>query len=227
MTSSDPQPTAIPAATSGRACRRWDGAQYCGETEDTHLYVNGPRCPRHTPAAIAGEPEPTGQYCAPARHYCVAAGVPCAAWTELQQDEAAVTDPGTPPNPALFDVPDAPGPALPAPKESDTVKRTRRQAAMLAAGIHPLSAVLSVKLRLHPEAAPYGDSKAEGRRCGNCRFREQTGNRGRTYPKCLIGWDGDPRREPPRASHGAATDCRAWWPACVDHQPVGPGEVRA
>jgi hypothetical protein len=118
----------------------------------------------------------------------------------------------------LFDVPDAPAPEPPAPKESATVRRTRRQAAMLAAGIHPLSAVLSVKLRLHPEAAPYGDRQADGRRCGNCAFREPVYGGAKNYQKCLFGWDGNPRKDPPRASHGGATDCRAWWMACVDHQ---------
>ncbi len=121
-------------------------------------------------------------------------------------------------DPALFDLPQAGEPVAPAPCESETVRRTKRQAAMLAAGTHPLSAITSRRLRLHPEAAPADDRQAEGRRCGNCAFREQTHGGARTHPKCLIGWDGEPRTEPPRASHGAATDCRAWWPACTDHE---------
>ncbi len=108
----------------------------------------------------------------------------------------------------LFDVPAEPEPE-PAPTESATVRRTRRQAAMLAAGIHPLSAVLSVKLRLHAEAAPYGDRQADGRRCGNCRFRELLTWRSQTLPKCTYG---------ARMTHGAASDVRAYWSACVDHQ---------
>lgn len=113
----------------------------------------------------------------------------------------------------LFGVPDAPEPKPP--KESPTVRRTRRQAAMLAAGLHPLSTVLGTvsgsKLRLHTEAAPYGDHRAPGRRCGNCRFRKLVHGGAQSYPKCAFG-DGA------RVSHGAATDCRAWWPACSDHE---------
>lgn len=42
----------------------------CGEPQ-TRLYIVGLRCVSHTPAAIAGRPEP-GQsvYCAPLRCYC-------------------------------------------------------------------------------------------------------------------------------------------------------------
>lgn len=32
----------------------------CGA--DGRLYLPGPRCPLHTPAALAGRPEPSGQY---------------------------------------------------------------------------------------------------------------------------------------------------------------------
>lgn len=108
----------------------------------------------------------------------------------------------------LFGTPDVPKPEPP--KESQTVRRTRRQAAMLAAGIHPLSAVVD-KLRLHEQAAPYGDLRAPGRRCGNCRWREVFSYRNGRYPKCTFG-DGA------RMSHADATDCRAWWPGCVNHE---------
>jgi hypothetical protein len=85
---------------------------------------------------------------------------------------------------------------------------TMRQAALLASGWHPLSGG-----KVHAEAAPADDRTAPGRRCGNCRFRA-TGE----YPKCFYGWDGDRRHAPPRTSRGLATDCRAWWPACQDHE---------
>jgi len=43
---------------------------YCGSAE-TRPYACGPRCPVHTPAALAGQPEPDSRrYCAPARCYC-------------------------------------------------------------------------------------------------------------------------------------------------------------
>ena len=118
--------------------------------------------------------------------------------------------PDVPPVP-LFDVD---RPAAPA-GESAGGSRARRQRELLAAGLHPLTLVLSRPLRLHPEAAPHDDLKAPGRRCGNCRFRRalQWGNR--AYPKCTLG-DGA------RASHGAATDCRAWWSACPGHEYAQP-----
>lgn len=53
-------------------CTRWAAAagQHCGGTP-TRLYIQGHRCNSHTPAALAGEPEP-GQdaHCAPNRRYC-------------------------------------------------------------------------------------------------------------------------------------------------------------
>jgi len=51
------------------------------------------------------------------------------------------------------------------------------------------------------------------RTCGNCRFREVFGRAKRGYPKCTYGGD-----TPPRATHSAASDVRAWWPACTDHE---------
>lgn len=45
-----------------------------------HLYPCGYRCAEHTPARLAGNPEPdSAQYCAPNRCYCGN----CASWTEL------------------------------------------------------------------------------------------------------------------------------------------------
>lgn len=42
----------------------------CGRT-DTRPYACGPRCPEHTPARLAGLPEPDiARYCAPRRCRC-------------------------------------------------------------------------------------------------------------------------------------------------------------
>jgi hypothetical protein len=87
--------------------------------------------------------------------------------------------------------------------------RTVRQRVALTHGQHPLSVTLG-PLALHADAAPADDKRADGRRCGNCRFRQQTGPH--SYPKCGFA-------EPARISRGAGTDCRAWWPACTDHEP--------
>lgn len=68
--------------------------------------------------------------------------------------------------------------------------------------------MLSRSLRLHPEAAPAGDTAAPGRRCGTCAHLTRNGW---GYLKCGFG-DGV------RTSHGAGTDVRRFWPACVDHE---------
>lgn len=107
---------------------------------------------------------------------------------------------------ALFDVTPQPAP----PQESEGQRRTRRQRELLAAGQHPLTLVLSHPLRLHADAAPGGDKRADGLRCGTCSHRTYATSNGRHYPKCTV---------PGRMSNGAATDCRAWWPACVNHLP--------
>ena len=59
------------AGARAQACDHHTAAgAVCGATTDVRLYANGPRCPTHTPAALAGRPEPSGQYCAPNRCYC-------------------------------------------------------------------------------------------------------------------------------------------------------------
>lgn len=123
----------------------------------------------------------------------------------------------------------------------------RRQAAMIANGYHPLA--LSVPhLRLHPDAPRAQDKVAaaeagEHPTCGSCRFRRLWGGHARDFPKCEAGRVDTPitddmrarypytygqakpgavERHYPRATHGAQTDVRAWWPGCVDHQPKDP-----
>lgn len=39
------------------SCTYWTSAGYCGHG-DTRSYLVGERCPAHTPAALAGKPEP-------------------------------------------------------------------------------------------------------------------------------------------------------------------------
>lgn len=40
-------------------CELWTGGAYCGAAGDVRAYVPGPRCPDHTPAALAGRPDHT------------------------------------------------------------------------------------------------------------------------------------------------------------------------
>lgn len=121
--------------------------------------------------------------------------------------------------PELFDA--APFHVIPAgqpapEKVSADRKRTARQLAGLGRGRHPISG-----LPLHPQAAPAADKTAAGLRCRDCRFRQQMGGHARSYPKCY--WP-DPSlyrlEELPRVTMGAATDCRAWFPACTDFEPA-------
>lgn len=41
-----------------RICGYWSDGKPCGSNQDVHPYAAGPRCRRHTPAALAGRPEP-------------------------------------------------------------------------------------------------------------------------------------------------------------------------
>lgn len=111
----------------------------------------------------------------------------------------------------------APAPADPTSGLSAGRRLTLRQAADLERGRHPLT-----RGPLHPDAAPADDRTAAGARCATCRFRRPVHGGARAYPKCLHGWSGDPRDEPPRCSNGPATDVRGWWPACRDYQPHDP-----
>lgn len=105
-----------------------------------------------------------------------------------------------PPDPAPAEKPLSAGQAL-----------TRRQRADVAAGRHPLTGG-----PLHPDAdrhAHVSDRKGLPFTCGSCVHRDPHG-----YPKCYLpGPDGKPIRA--RLTHGAATDVRAWWPACLDYTP--------
>jgi hypothetical protein len=99
-------------------------------------------------------------------------------------------------------------------------RRTLRQADALRAGRHPLGLTAHAPLRLHADAPPADDKKAPGPRCGTCSHRDLTTSNGTgPFPKCLRGWPGGSLDQAPYASHGAATDCRAWWPACTYWEP--------
>lgn len=94
-------------------------------------------------------------------------------------------------------------------------QRTERQAARIRNGVHPLSGdIAGCFLTLHTEAAPGHDRTAPGRRCGNCTYRQVLGHHDRAYAKCT--WPTGARNAP-RVTNSAASDIRAWWPACRDH----------
>ncbi len=124
-------------------------------------------------------------------------------------------------DPALFDLDVEPLP--PKPKLSGDRRRTERQGEFLTAGEHPLAAALGWPIRLHTDAAPATDRAADGRRCGNCWYRETFRYHNRSYAKCTAD-DGA------RITHGPGTDVRAWWPACRDHtygdQQLSPDAAR-
>lgn len=107
---------------------------------------------------------------------------------------------------ALFDMPTAA--PEPVEKLSADRRRTIRQRQAIANGVHPLASPLGIHLLIHAD---------ETRTCGSCAFRHNgnPGN-GRSYPKCL--WRPGDTGGYPRVTGGAATDVRAWWPACRDHE---------
>jgi len=115
---------------------------------------------------------------------------------------------------ALFDLNLPEHPADPTAGMSAQQKMTRRKQQALAQGLHPL-AVLFGHIRLHKDAAPADDRNAPGLRCGGCRH---FGRNFHGYPHCLYG-DGV------RSSNSANSECRQWYPACVDYQPRNGSET--
>ncbi len=100
-----------------------------------------------------------------------------------------------------------------APAESTEIlsadrRRTLRQHADVERGYHPLT---GGKL-------PAEGENGHGHTCGDCHLRVLVRWHNRTYAKCAFGIDPHttPLDDAPRASHGAASDVRAWWPACRD-----------
>lgn len=102
--------------------------------------------------------------------------------------------------------------------ESAGRRLTRRQHELAEAGGHPLTIALNWPLKVHPRAG------IEGRRCGNCTFRDMLAHpdHNRARPRCLIEKgpyaETSSRGPYPRVSFGDGTQIRAWWPACVDHE---------
>jgi hypothetical protein len=111
-------------------------------------------------------------------------------------------------------------------------RRTQRQAENIAAGIHPLT-----KGPLHPLASRNRDADSPKRdpfTCGSCRFRESPEYHNKAWPKCFLpnpayGADAPFAVLYSRVTHSAASDVRAWWPACTDYSPgdsLSPDAVR-
>lgn len=111
--------------------------------------------------------------------------------------------------PALFDMQPI---TLPTPEPVEKLsadrRRTLRQRADVERGVHPLTG-----RRIHED---------ETRKCGNCSWRQLLDYHRRAYPKCMFpgaaSADVYERFGPPRVSHSAASDVRAWWPGCRDHE---------
>lgn len=99
-------------------------------------------------------------------------------------------------------------------------RRTRRQAADIAAGRHPLTGG-----PLHLYASRNRDATApkdDPFTCGSCWFRQVLPYHGGRYPKCLFGVENrtdTAAGKAPRLTDGAGSDVRAWWPACPDYSP--------
>ena len=106
----------------------------------------------------------------------------------------------------LFELPAV---AEPAAKLSPDRRRTQLQAQRIANGLHPLVGV-APWIRLHPDAPK--DRTSPGPRCGTCWHRVILDHHRRSYAKC----DAD---DGIRKTNSAASDVRAYWPACRDYSP--------
>lgn len=95
-----------------------------------------------------------------------------------------------------------PSPVFEAPKRSVGQRLTERQAKDIKAGIHPLTG--SMIHDLADTTARRSDPPNLMYRCGSCVHRVLMRHHDYTYPKCDLTV----------MTHGAATDVRAWWPAC-------------
>lgn len=112
--------------------------------------------------------------------------------------------------PALFEVTPIPLDDL---DLSADRRRTLRQHDDVRRGVHPLARVEPTIL-MHPDAdrdAVPGDGRTI-LRCGSCNWRRTLG-----YPKCM---NPRGRKASPTLTHGPATDCRAWWPACTEYEGI-------
>ena len=122
--------------------------------------------------------------------------------------------------------------AVPPERISPDRRRTARQAEAVARGAHPLALVFGpMAFRRHPmtKGHAYSADDAKGARwtCGSCKWRQTVHYHNRAYPKCVHpgGYSGeDVVTLPPLwHSHSAATDVRAWWPACTDYDAGDAG----
>jgi hypothetical protein len=113
----------------------------------------------------------------------------------------------------LFDMDPVPLPPPPEKLSADR-RRTIRQRETIAAGRHPLETVWPTYRHPETRGETYTPDDPRGRpyTCGSCRFRALLDYHRRTYAKCV---EDDTA---PRATHGAASDVRAWWPACRDYE---------
>jgi hypothetical protein len=129
----------------------------------------------------------------------------------------------TPDEPTLFDAEpyrvELPEPVKLSRQQLLTISQRER----ISRGVHPLAHTAGTgRLMLGPA----------GSTCGDCKHRSP-GQNG-SWPKCRFGAVErlDPyvgravkRTRWPRVNSSAETDCRAWWPACTDFEPKGPGHV--
>lgn len=112
-----------------------------------------------------------------------------------------------------------PPPVIEEPPLSADRRRTRRQAEQIALGIHPLTGRrVHLLADLNPQPT---DGRSLPYRCGSCIFRKVVRHHDRSYPKCFFpgaqSADDFAQHGPPRYTSGAASDVRAWWPACPDY----------
>lgn len=136
----------------------------------------------------------------------------------IEQRTPAIVSPEDTP---LFDGYEPPESPTLDPSLSAGQRLTLRQAQDIATGVHPLT-----RGPLHPLASRERNAsapKADPFTCGSCWFRGGQHHHDYTYPKCYhpgnLSADEWETKGPPRVTRGAASDVRAWWPACTDYSP--------
>jgi len=98
-------------------------------------------------------------------------------------------------------------------------RRTVRQMEALQRRRHPLGLAFGFPMPLHPGAPPADNRDAPGPRCGDCRFIARVGHHDKTYLKCVRP-SANGSNDWSYVTNGAATDLRAWWPACARWEPT-------
>lgn len=122
----------------------------------------------------------------------------------------------------LFEGYDPPEPPVEVRREEISAdrRRTIRQQQDVTNGVHPLT-----RGPLHPEATTFRHAPIPGVSAAECHGAEPCSGRrdpftcGSCVHRVDMGWPKCDANGPKALTHSAATDVRAWWPACMSYEP--------